>query len=62
MSEEIRLFLNGIANSLNINGYSNIVTSSKKMGEITTKVNTKREKNQSRLNKVVNAKLSEYTA
>ena len=62
MSREIKIFLAGIANSLNIYGYNNIVTPTKKLGEISTKVNTKRRRNQNRINKVVDAKIKEYTA
>lgn len=62
MGKEIRIFLSGIANSLNANGYYKIVTPPRKLGEITTKINIKRKKNQERINKVIDAKIKEHEA
>ena len=56
-----RIFL-GIANSLNSNGYNNIVSPSNKLGETTSRINSVRRKNHNRVNKVVNGKIAEATS
>ncbi len=61
MSNEIKIFLNGIANSLKIDGYYHVVTSPRKMGEITTKINYKRSKSHKRIKKVVDERITEIT-
>lgn len=62
MGKGFIIFLNGIANSLNPNGYNNIVSSTKKLGESTSKINTKRKINQDKINKVVDVRITEATA
>ena len=62
MGNEIKIFLSGIANSLKADGYYHVVTSPKKMGETTTKINTKRAKNHRRIKKVVDERIAEITA
>lgn len=62
MSKEIMLFLNGIASSLNPDGYHNVVTSPKKLGEISTKIYKKRERNQKRISKAVELKYEQYAS
>jgi len=62
MGRQLRIFLNGIANSLNPNGYNNIVSPTKKIGESASKINTKRKINQKRINKVVDVRIAETTA
>lgn len=61
MGSEIRLFLKGIANSLNPDGYYHVVSSPRKLGETTTKINSKRKKNHNRIKKVVDEKCIELT-
>lgn len=41
MGTQIRLFLNGIANSLNPDGYNYIVTSTRKLGDSTKIISKK---------------------
>ena len=62
MGKHLRIFLNGIANSLNPDGYNNIVSPTKKLGESASKINAKREKNQKRVNRVVDARIANATA
>ena len=62
MGRSLRIFLSGIANSLNSNGYNNIVTPANKLGETASKINSMRKKNNDRINKVVNGKIAEATA
>lgn len=62
MGTHLRIFLNGIANSLNPDGYNNIVSPTKKLGESASKINTKRKKNQKRMNRIVDVKIAEATA
>lgn len=61
MSSNIKIFLKTIATSLQPNSYYHIVSSPKKLGETTTKINTKREKNHNRINRVVNERIRELT-
>lgn len=58
MGNKIRLFLNVISNSLNPDGYNQIV-SVRNLGETTSLINEKRKKNHNRINKVVNGKIKE---
>lgn len=44
MGKELKLFLVGIANSFNPNGYNNIVTPPRKLGESSRIFNTKLKK------------------
>ncbi|MFA7570903.1 MAG: hypothetical protein WCY75_06675 [Sulfurimonadaceae bacterium] len=62
MGKTLRIFLSGIANSLNSDGYNNIVAPSNRLGEIASRINSTRRKNHNRINKVVNGKISEATA
>lgn len=62
MGRSLKIFLSGIANSLNSNGYNNIVTPSNKLGETALRINSTRRKNHKRINKVVNGKIAEATA
>ena len=61
MSNEIKIFLKGIANSLNPDGYYHIVSSPRTLGETTEKINLKRKKNHNRIKKVINEKYLELT-
>ena len=61
MSDEIKIFLKSIANSLQPDGYYHIVSSPKKLGEATTTINNKRKKNHNRINKVVDEQIAELT-
>jgi len=61
MSDEIRVLLKSIANSLQLNGYYHVVSSPRKLGETTIKINNKRKKNHKRINKVVDEKIAELT-
>ncbi|WP_152018440.1 hypothetical protein [Aliarcobacter butzleri] len=60
MGNKIKIFFNVISNSLNPDGYNQIVTI-KTLGENTSSINSKREKNQNRINKVINGKIKETT-
>lgn len=62
MGNEIRLILAGIANSLNSNGYYNIVTPPRKLGETATMINKKRAKNYKRIQKVTDERTTRLTA
>jgi len=61
MSNKIRIFMIGIANSLNTQGYYNIVSSPRNLGETTKRINIKRKKNHMRIKKVIDAKINEIT-
>ncbi|MCB4743906.1 MAG: hypothetical protein LGB54_01360 [Sulfurovum sp.] len=61
MSDGIKLFLNGIANSLNTNGYYHIVTPPKKMGVTTKKINAERSKIHKIKERKINERLAEIT-
>ncbi len=62
MGKTMRMFLSGIANSLNPIGYDNIVSPSRKIGESASRINTKREKNQERIDKVAYSRITKITA
>lgn len=62
MGKSIRIFLNGIANSLNPDGYNNIVSPTKKLGESASRISDKREKNYRRISKVTDVRTAEITA
>jgi hypothetical protein len=62
MGRTIRIFLNGIANSLNPNGYNNIVSPTREIGESASRINAKRETNNRRINKVTDVRITEITA
>lgn len=57
MSENIKIFFNGIANSLNPNGYNEIVTSTKELGSISKKINNKRKENYKRIRKEIDGQV-----
>ena len=59
MGNEIKIFLTGIANSLNTDGYYRIVTAPKNIGTTTTIINSKRKKHHKRMKKVVDERISE---
>ena len=56
MGEKIKIFLNTISNSLNPDGYSQIV-GLKSLGEATIKINSKRRKSHYKIDRVVKAKI-----
>ena len=60
MGEKIKIFLNTISNSLNPDGYSQIV-GLKSLGEATIKINSKRRKSHYKIDRVVNAKIEKIT-
>ena len=59
MGNEIKIFLAGIANSLNANGYYHIVTAPKDIGTAITTINSKRKKQHRRMKKVIDERISE---
>jgi len=58
MGREIRLILSGIANSLNPNGYYNVVTPPRKLNETATKINSKRKSNYKKLQRQTDERIS----
>jgi hypothetical protein len=59
MSENIKLFFNGIVNSLNPDGYYNVVTPPRKLGLSARDVtNNRRKKHQSKIVRINNARSS----
>mgnify|MGYP003957261971 FL=1 len=59
MSESIKLFFSGIVNSLNSDGYYNVVTAPKKMGSCARDItNSRKVKHQ---NKVIKVKYARQT-
>lgn len=58
MSESIKLFLCGIANSINPDGYHNVVTRPKRLGEISSRIKTKRVKVYKKANKEINGRIA----
>ncbi len=62
MGKEIRLILSSITNSLNSNGYYNVVTPTKRLGQIMKDTNHKRSKSSRRLAKVTDARIRELSS
>lgn len=58
MGNKIKIFFNVISNSLNPDGYNQVVTI-RTLGENTSLINSKRKKNQNRIDKVINDKIKE---
>ena len=60
MSEGIKLFLFGIANSLRVDGYHNVVQEPKKLWDLSSKINREREREYKKVVKTTNKKITAY--